>query len=245
MDSPPSFLPDRERCAVLLLAAGEGRRFGQPKAAVTLNGMTLLQRSAHAFRDFPHKVAVLRAADVESADLWGWTVVAGGAERTDSVAAGLAALPDGPGGPEIVLIHDAARPLVSREIVDRIVKGAREAGAVIPVVPVTDTIKRVRDSVVLDTPDRSELAVVQTPQGFSRSLLERAVAAAGRNSADTGRNSSGTSGAGAATDDASLVEALGEMVQTVPGDPRNLKITRPEDLDVAKAWLSKDLPETG
>jgi 2-C-methyl-D-erythritol 4-phosphate cytidylyltransferase len=203
---------------VILVAAGEGSRFGGPKALIELAGQTLLHRSAHALGSFGDRVAVLREADLERADLPGWTIVAGGARRRDSVAAGLAALRSASG---IVLVHDAARPLVPPEVVARVAEAATRAPAVIPVVPVTDTIKHVEGNRVVETPDRAALVAVQTPQAFRVDLLRRALEASDSD----------------ATDEAALVEALGVPVLTVPGDPRNLKITAPEDLQVAAALL--------
>jgi len=204
-------------CGVILVAAGSGERFGAPKAFVELDGRTLLDRAAAAFESIPHRVAVLREEDLEQAALEGWTVVAGGARRRDSVAAGLAVLA---AEADIVLIHDAARPLVSPEVVARVVAAAAIHPAVIPVVPVMDTIKRLDGDLVVETLPRDALARAQTPQGFHRALLERALA--------SGEN---------ATDEAGLVEGLGEPVFTVPGSGRNLKITEPLDLRIAAALL--------
>jgi 2-C-methyl-D-erythritol 4-phosphate cytidylyltransferase len=148
------------------------------------------------------------------------TVVAGGAERGDSVAAGLAALSDRVG---IVLVHDAARCLTPADVFGRVVDAVRHgAVAVVPGVPVVDTIKVV-DSAgrVVATPERSQLRAVQTPQGFRRDVLERAHAESSE-----------------ATDDAGLVERLGETVLVVEGDPRALKVTTPADLEAAARILA-------
>ena len=206
-----------ETHGIVLVAAGEGRRFGGPKAFVELEGRTLLARAAAAFAGFAHRVVVLRAADLERAPR-GWRAVAGGARRRDSVAAGLAALP---ADVSVVLIHDAARPLVSPDLARRVLAAAARHGAVVPVVPVADTIKEVEGDRVLRTLPRASLAAVQTPQGFRADLLRRALAAS---DAD-------------ATDEAALVEALGVPVRTVPGEPRNFKITAPEDLARAAGLL--------
>ena len=149
------------------------------------------------------------------------TVVPGGAERTDSVAAGLRALDPAAG---VVLVHDAARALTPREVFERVVEAVRGGHpAVIPALPVTDTIKSVdAEDRVVDTPDRAGLRAVQTPQGFLRETLERAHAEAPR----------------AATDDAGLVEAAGGQVVVVPGSMEALKVTTPWDLRVAELILA-------
>jgi 2-C-methyl-D-erythritol 4-phosphate cytidylyltransferase len=150
-------------------------------------------------------------------------VVAGGASRTASVRAALAAVP---ADLDIVLVHDAARPLAPPELVESVAAAVRSgADAVVPALPIADTVKRVDDrDVVLDTVDRAALRTVQTPQGFRRAVLAEAHADA---SAE-------------ATDDAGLVERLGMTVRTVPGDERAMKITRPGDLVVAEALLAAD-----
>ena len=147
------------------------------------------------------------------------TVVPGGAERGDSVAAGLRVLG---GDVDIVLVHDAARCLTPVEVFDRVVAAvAAGAVAVVPGTAVVDTIKQVDgDGYVVGTPDRSGLRAVQTPQGFRRDVLERAHAVTSD-----------------ATDDAGLVERLGERVLVVEGDPRALKVTTPSDLDAAARLL--------
>lgn len=147
-------------------------------------------------------------------------VVAGGEERSDSVAAGLRALPPAVG---IVLVHDAARALTPASVFERVVAAVRHGHpAVTPALRVTDTIKTVdiREHVV-STPDRASLRAVQTPQGFLRETLERAH----------------RDGGGAVTDDAGLVEAMGGSVLVVEGDARSLKITGPEDLAIVSSWL--------
>ena len=208
-----------ETVGVILVAAGEGCRFGRPKAGLELAGRPLVECAAMAFSGFLQRVAVLREADLGAFSLDGWIEVAGGARRRDSVAAGLGALP---AGVTRVLVHDAARPLADPDLVRRVAEAA--GPAVIPAVPVVDTIKEVRDRVVVATPDRAGLVVVQTPQAFDRTLLRRALAA----SADD------------ATDEAALVEALGEPVRTIPGDPANFKITTPLDLRLAEViWKAR------
>jgi 2-C-methyl-D-erythritol 4-phosphate cytidylyltransferase len=145
--------------------------------------------------------------------------VAGGAERQDSVRAGLAALP-----PEVewVAVHDAARPWVRPDDVSRVIRAARETGAAILAVPCADTVKRVKEGRVIETPPRNELWAAQTPQVFRRDWLEEAHAKA---AAEGARG----------TDDASLVEALGLPVAVVPGDPSNRKVTTREDLAFLEA----------
>lgn len=218
---------------VVVVAAGSGSRLGadRPKAFVELAGTTLLE---HALRGVvaagvDEVAVVVPAALVAQAQalatpLGGptgptMTVVPGGAERTDSVAAGLSALS---GRVRLVLVHDAARCLAPVVVFQRVL-AALERGAVgaIPGVPVVDTIKTVGpDGLITGTPSRDSLRAVQTPQGFRREVLEQA-------------HASGVS----ATDDAGLVEALGHSVLVVDGDRRSLKITTPEDLAHAERLL--------
>jgi 2-C-methyl-D-erythritol 4-phosphate cytidylyltransferase len=209
-------------------AAGAGTRLGPgvPKALRLLAGEPLLLHAVRRLRACPEVgpvvVAVPAGAEADVTALLaglGATVVAGGAERQDSVAAGLAALP---AEVELVLVHDAARALVPPSVVAAVVAALREgAEAVVPVLPVADTVKRVDgEGVVVATVPRGDLRAVQTPQGFRRDVLERAH----RTSAPV-------------TDDASMVEALGVRVRTVPGDPEAFKVTTAFDLQVAEAVL--------
>ena len=154
-------------------------------------------------------------------------VVVGGAERQDSVRAGLSVLP---GDVDVVLVHDAARCLAPAAVFVDVVRAVRAgAAAVVPVLPVSDTVKRVAGDVVLETVDRSELVAVQTPQGFALAPLRAAHEAA--------------RGAAPATDDAGMLEALGHTVRTVPGDDRSFKVTRPLDLVLAQALLALPVGE--
>ena len=147
--------------------------------------------------------------------------VPGGERRRDSVAAGLAEIPDPDG---LVLVHDTARPLVTTDLIVRVLDRLREGdvAGVVPVVPVRDTIKRVIDGLVVETVDRTDLAAVQTPQGFDPATLRAAHAASD----------------GDATDDASMVEAIGGSVAVVDGDVANLKVTYPDDLALVEALRS-------
>jgi 2-C-methyl-D-erythritol 4-phosphate cytidylyltransferase len=148
-------------------------------------------------------------------------LVEGGDHRQDSVRAGLAAVP----GAEHVLVHDAARPLCPPDVFHRVLDGARQHGAVTAAVPVVDSIKRVGEGGrVLATVDRSDLVAVQTPQGFRAEVL----AAAHRRALADGFR---------ADDDCALVERIGVAVHVVPGDPANLKVTRPADLDAVRAAI--------
>lgn len=194
----------------ILVAAGSGSRFGAPKHAVPLAGVELWQRGRDALMAGGVD-AVVVVGDVPGG-------VPGGARRRDSVAAGLRLVP---AEVEIVLVHDAARPLASPELVRRVIDRLLEsdADAVVPAVPVRDTVKLTLGDQVVRTVDRSHLVVVQTPQGFRTDVLRRA-----HEIED-----------GDATDDASMVEELGAGVVTVPGDTRNLKVTFPEDLELLKA----------
>lgn len=156
-------------------------------------------------------------------------VVAGGASRTASVRAALAAVPE---DLDIVLVHDAARPLAPPELIESVAAAVRSgAAAVVPALPIADTVKRVDDrDAVVETVDRFRLRTVQTPQGFRRPVLAEAHAEAAVSARE-------------ATDDAGLVESLGLTVRTVPGDQRALKITRPVDLLLAEALLAAERAE--
>jgi 2-C-methyl-D-erythritol 4-phosphate cytidylyltransferase len=219
----------------ILVAAGRGERMhaGRPKAFLVLGGQTLLLKAALAFETAPSVgtiVVVAPPLEIEAAreTLARITklrdVVAGGPKRQDSVLEGLKRVPDGFDG--VVLVHDAARPLVETALIEAVARAARESGAAIPVLELTDTIKKMRDGRVRETVDRSELAAAQTPQGFRFALLARAYEAAFRDRV-------------LLTDEAMAVERVGEAVVTVPGSARNRKITTPEDLAWAEVELAR------
>jgi len=238
----------------LILAAGSGERLGadRPKALVELAGRSLLQWSADLMLAVGEIDRIVVALPPGVSAPTGTTGVEGGAVRSESVARALEA--SGPGDPEdIIVVHDAARPLASTELVRRSLAalaagdgGAGDGGvggdggvagdggdggdgasldAAIAAAPVADTIKRVRDGVVVETLDRSALWAVQTPQVFRRGALERALDVPAEILAQ-------------ATDDAWLVERLGGQVAIVPAGSENLKITTPLDLALAKLLSS-------
>nr|UXE44613.1 2-C-methyl-D-erythritol 4-phosphate cytidylyltransferase [uncultured bacterium] len=212
---------------VVVPAAGSGTRLGPggPKALRLLADEPLLLHAVRRIRSVSSVGPVVVAAPAGSVAAvagllqpFDVTVVAGGAERQDSVRAGLAALPD---DADLVLVHDAARALVPVPVVEAVIAALRAgAAAVVPVLAVADTVKRVVGDVVVETVDRTALRSVQTPQGFVRSVLEKAHASSL-----------------AVTDDASMVEALGIDVVTVAGAPEAFKVTTPFDLLVAEAVL--------
>jgi 2-C-methyl-D-erythritol 4-phosphate cytidylyltransferase len=223
--------------AVIVLAAGRGERLGgnTPKAFVELGGKSLLERALDALLAFPgfgRVQPVVSAADLGRYAALGLPSdprlaqpVFGGAERQDSVAAGLAALPS---EFDLVGIHDAARCRVDPGDVAEVVAAAEHYGAAILAAPVRDTLKRVNDEgVVISTLDRRGRWQAQTPQVFHRTLYAEALEKA---------QSDGFLG----TDDAQLVERIGSEVHVVPGSPGNFKITLPEDLALAKRMLDDE-----
>lgn len=213
-------------------AAGSGVRLaaGIPKAFCEVDGRTLLERSVTGLLRsgvVDHVVVAVPADRAEQAGRLlpdGVTVVAGGPDRTASVGLALAALS---GKPEFVLVHDAARALTPAPVIQRVVDALRAGHrAVVPALPVHDTIKAVdADGVVLGTPERAGLRAVQTPQGFTTELLLRAYGVP--------RPAAGF------TDDASLVEHVGGQVRVVAGDPLAFKITTPLDLTLAEAIVRR------
>jgi 2-C-methyl-D-erythritol 4-phosphate cytidylyltransferase len=215
----------------LLVAAGRGERLGAdgPKAFVMLAGRPMLEWSLDALRAVEQVSRVVVALPDGAAAPAGTIGVSGGAERSHSVRAALAAA--GAGDPdEPVLVHDAARPLLTPEIVQRSLRALEETGAdaVVAAAPVVDTIKRVGDDAlrVVETVPRSALWAVQTPQVFRRSVLERVLAQPDEVLA-------------AATDDASLVEQTGGRVHLVESPRENLKVTTPVDLRLAAILLEE------
>jgi 2-C-methyl-D-erythritol 4-phosphate cytidylyltransferase len=214
-------------------AAGSGERLaaGVPKAFYELDGRTLVQRAVDGLLESGVVDRVVVAVPADRTDraklILGRdaTVVAGGANRGDSVSLALASLDDGE-QPDFVLVHDAARALTPPDLVVRVVEALRAGHpAVVPALPVSDTIKAVdANGAVLGTPERAGLRAVQTPQGFATEVLLRAYQQAG--SVDF-------------TDDASLVEHIGGQVQVVYGDPLAFKITTRLDLLLAQAIVSQ------
>lgn len=228
-------MTQRPAVAGLVLAAGRGERLGQggSKAFVSLAGRTLIERSIRALatskqldRIVPviaeRDRAAFAAIEASLADVSELApMVFGGAERQDSMRAGLASLPAAIG---LVAVHDAARCLVDPNDVERVIAVARVAGAAILGAPVSDTLKRIEHGRIVETPDRKTYWAAQTPQVFRRDWLEAALDAA----VAVGRT---------ATDDAALVEAMGHEVVMVEARSPNPKITRPEDLVTARALL--------
>jgi 2-C-methyl-D-erythritol 4-phosphate cytidylyltransferase len=211
-------------------AAGAGERLaaGVPKAFFSLDGRTLVERAVGGLlesRVIDHVVVAVPADRVNDAKLMlghSVEIVAGGADRTESVSRGLAAA----GRPDYVLVHDAARALTPPALIIRVVEALRAGhSAVVPALPVPDTIKAVdADGRVLSTPERARLRAVQTPQGFVTELLLRAYRSAGE--ADF-------------TDDASMVEQVGGQVHVVDGDALAFKITNRLDLMLAQAIVRR------
>lgn len=221
--------------AAVVPAAGSGERLaaGVPKAFCELDGRTLLEFAVAGLADsavVDHIVVAVPAGRIDVAkQILGdrATVVAGGADRTESVSLALEAL-TGSSTPRFVLVHDAARALTPPRLIVRVVDALRAGHhAVVPALPLSDTIKAVdANGVVLGTPERAGLRAVQTPQGFATDLLLRAY---------RGQSASGA----AFTDDASLVEHVGGQVQVVDGDPLAFKITTHLDLLLARAVLRR------
>jgi len=231
------------RTAVIVPAAGRGERLGPgvPKALRLLGGVPMLVHAVRALTAARSVGLVVIAAPEDGvaavsallaehglvdagAGRAPTMVVAGGDTRQDSVARALVALP---ADIDVVLVHDAARPLVPTSLVDAVVAAVRAgADAVVPGLPVADTVKSVgRGDLVTATLDRSILRAIQTPQGFRRSVITSAHAASDPDAP--------------ATDDAGLVEALGGTVLVVPGDEEAFKVTRPLDLVLAEAVLAR------
>jgi len=202
------------------VAGGTGSRFGSQKQFLPLQGKPVVAWSVDAARTVADGIVVVvpegtagSAADDVEAD----RVVIGGPTRSHSVRAGLAAVP---ADATVIIVHDAARPLASAALFASVVEALAEDGVhgAIPVLPVTDTLKRAVDARVASTIDREGMVSVQTPQAFVAATLRAAHADGGE-----------------ATDDAGLLEALGATVRTVPGEAWNFKLTHPEDLIMAQA----------
>jgi 2-C-methyl-D-erythritol 4-phosphate cytidylyltransferase len=212
--------------AALIVAAGSGERLGagRPKALVALAGRPMLDWSVEALRDAVGVRRIVVALPAGVAAPAGTIGVTGGTVRSDSVRRALAEA----GDEEIVIVHDAARPLVTAALADAVVAALTAdpgADAAIAAVPVTDTIKRVgADGAVAETLERSSLWAVQTPQAFRRTALERALAVS-------------ESDLGLATDDASLIERAGGRVLVLPASDENLKVTTPLDMRMAEMLL--------
>jgi len=196
----------------IVVAAGAGSRFGGRKQFEMLEGRRVVDWALVASRSVADGVVLVVPADrIEDETPAADVVVAGGTTRSDSVRAGLAAVP---AGADVVIVHDAARPFAAPGLFEAVVACVRAgADGAVPGVPIADTVKRVAGDRVVGTLDRSELVTVQTPQAFSGKALRAAHA-----------------GGGEATDDAALVEAAGGQVVVVPGDPANTKITLRTDL---------------
>jgi 2-C-methyl-D-erythritol 4-phosphate cytidylyltransferase len=220
----------------ILVAAGSGERLGadRPKAFVALGGRVLLAESLERLdgNDWIDAVVVAVPAEWEEAAIVlaeelvaskVAAVVPGGPSRGESVRAALAEVPD---DALVILVHDAARPLVGDDVIERVLAPLADGydGAV-PALPLIDTVKRVEGGVVVETVDRSALVGVQTPQAFLAGALRTAY-----------RGEGGVP----ATDCAALVEAQGGRVRVVAGDPRLLKITTPADLALVESWLSDE-----
>jgi 2-C-methyl-D-erythritol 4-phosphate cytidylyltransferase len=208
----------------VVVAGGSGQRFGRLKQFALLAERPVVEWAVAACRASSSGVVLVVPPGASAPHAYGADmVVEGGGTRTESVCRGVAAVPP---TAEVIVVHDAARPLASEDLFRAVISavtagGAGGAGGAVPGIPVSDTIKVVDGSQrVTATLDRAALVAVQTPQAFDADLLRRAHAA-------------GTE----ATDDAALVEALGATVRVVPGDPRNLKITTPADLVTAEHLL--------
>jgi len=220
-------------CGAVIVAAGNASRMGGiDKVLAPLGGEPVILRTIRAFArcDAIKEIVVVTRPDLilKLMELCApfekvTAVVAGGADRAASVRAGMNAMKNRTG---LVAVQDGARPLITEQVIDRTVRAANTYGAAAPAVPVKDTVKTVRGGVVVDTPERSALQAVQTPQVFDFDLLRGALKKAAADGAQI-------------TDDCSAVERMGMSVKIVEGDERNIKITTPLDLKIAELFLEE------
>lgn len=220
-------------CGAVIVAAGSASRMGGiDKVMAPLGGEPMIVRTVRAFQncDAIASIVIVTREDLIRPisglcrDMGKVTaVVAGGSSRQASVWLGLNALPK---TIKLAAVHDGARPLISWQVIDRVVRAANTYGAAAPAVPVKDTIKVVRGGLVQETPDRSSLMAVQTPQVFDFDLLRGALKKAEADGASV-------------TDDCSAVERTGMKIKIVEGDERNLKVTTPMDLKIAELLLEE------
>ena len=207
----------------VVVAAGSGTRFGARKQFLDFGGVRVIDRTVAVAAGQSDGVVVVLPADAVDVPVvpagTEFVTVAGGESRSESVRNGLAVVPADCG---VVLVHDGARPMASVAVYERVIAAVRNgAVGVVPAVPVVDSIRHAQAGAV----DRSSLVAVQTPQGFDAQPL-RAAHASGAD----------------ASDDATLVEAAGHVVVIVEGDPRNVKLTTPFDLEVARLALAEEAP---
>ena len=224
------------RCAAVVAAAGSSTRMGgEDKLLLPLGEQPVLVHTLRALELCPHISEIVVVTRRESIVPVGQLcrdcgfqkvtkVIPGGATRTESVLSGVRETGD---RADLIAIHDGARPLVSQTLLESVITRAAQCGAAAPAVPVKDTVKRARDGVVTETLERSELYAVQTPQVFQADLIRGALERALEERA-------------VLTDDCSAVERLGVGVALTEGDYRNLKITTPEDLAAAGAFLEQE-----
>ena len=222
-----------KKCGAVIVAAGSASRMsGIDKVMAELGGEPMIQRTVRAFQecDAITQIVIVTREDLilpitalTQAFPKVTAVVSGGKSRQESVEKGLNAL-----GKEIKLaaVHDGARPLITWQLIDWVVRAANTYGAAAPAIPVKDTIKTVEGGIVVNTPDRSKLRAVQTPQVFDIDLLRGALVKAREDGAEV-------------TDDCSAVERLGMKIKILDGDEKNLKVTTPMDLKIAKMLLEE------
>jgi len=222
----------RPSCAAIIAAAGSSTRMGADKLMMLLDGIPVIAHTLLAFEQcyLVDKIIIVTKSEkvVDMQDIvreFGISkvtdIISGGAERSESVMNGVMAA----GSADYVMIHDGARPLVSQEVIEETYRAAVEFGAAAPGVPVKDTIKVVKDGLVLSTPERSSLFAIQTPQIFYTGLIKGALARAIEQKKSY-------------PDDCSAVEAIGMSVHITKGDYRNLKITTEEDFAAADTLLA-------
>jgi 2-C-methyl-D-erythritol 4-phosphate cytidylyltransferase len=206
------------RTSAIVVAGGRGDRFGSPKQFASVAGARLVDHAVASAAAVCHEVVVVLPEGTAWDGAPVQAAVVGGASRSESVRAGLAAIqPEA----DIVVVHDAARPLATPELFELVIDAVRAgADGAVPGLEVADTLKRVKGARVVDTIARDGVVAVQTPQAFRADTLRRAHASGGD-----------------ATDDAALVEAAGGSVVVVAGDPRNLKVTTVADLTLAASLL--------
>lgn len=218
-------------CGAVIVAAGSASRMGGiDKVMATLGGEPMIKRTIRAFQEcdavetiviVTREDLILPIRDLSREFSKVATVVAGGKSRQESVERGVNALDE---KVKLVAVHDGARPLITWQLIDWVIRAANTYGAAAPAIPVKDTIKTVEGGIVVNTPDRAKLRAVQTPQVFDVDLLKGALLKAKTDGAEV-------------TDDCSAVERMGMKIKIVEGDEKNLKVTTPMDLKIAEMLL--------